>query len=422
MSIEALSDSARGEAGLRLVAPECYAKYGYPHALWKQLRATPGLPRFSPPGWPAFRPVTRHADIRAISKRPELFANGPTMTISKLEIESQRESGSFPQMETVINMDPPKHRAYRGVASAWFTPRALKRLDPVVDQIATQVVDGLGREGECDFIQSVASIYPLKIIARILGVPESDEPFILKVTNELFGSEDPEFQRSADRFENTKALFMDFYQYFDRILQDRRANPRDDLASVIANAVIDGQPMGPIETMGYCLITFTAGHETTRGAIGGGLAALIENPRERERWARNPDLTPLAIDEIVRLVTPVNTMARTVMADTEIAGEKLAKGERLVLFYASANRDETIFDAPEELRLDRNPNPHLAFGIGEHFCMGAHLARKTSGRLFRELVTRLESVEATGPTQRVASNLVPGIKHMPIRYRLRPAT
>jgi cytochrome P450 len=343
------------------------------------------------------------------------------MTISNSEIEAQRESGAFPQMETVINMDPPKHRAYRAVASPWFTPRALGRLDPVVDQIAKQVVDGLGREGECDFIQSVASIYPLKIIARILGVPESDEPFILKVTNELFGSEDPEFQRSADRLENTKSLFMDFYKYFNEIMEERRARPREDLASVIANAKIDGQPMGPIETMGYCLITFTAGHETTRGAIGGGLAQLLEHPRERERWARDPALTPLAIDEIMRLVTPVNTMARTVMADTEIAGEKLAKGERLVLFYASANRDEAIFDAPEDLRLDRHPNPHLAFGIGEHFCIGAHLARKTSGRLFRELVTRLEAVEATGPSQRVASNLVPGIKHLPIRYRIRPA-
>jgi hypothetical protein len=421
MELASLTQSQRGEFGLWLVEPASYAKRGYPHAEWAQLRAEPGLPRFEPPGWPAFRAVTRHADIRVISKQPELFTNTPSMVINDLEVENNRQNGGFMQMETVINMDPPKHRKFRAVASPWFTPRALSRLDTTVAGIARRVVDELGPEGECDFIARVASLYPLKIIARILGVPESDEPFILRLTNELFGSEDPEFRRSADRAEHTRSLFMEFYEYFNRVMQERRAKPREDLASVIANARIDGQPMGPIETMGYCLITFTAGHETTRGAIGGGLAALIANPGERERWAKDARMTPLAIDEIMRFVTPVNTMVRTVARDTEVCGQKLAAGERLVMFYASANRDAEVFDAPETLRLDRDPNPHLAFGIGEHFCMGAHLARKTSGTLFRELLSRLESVEQAGPSERVASNLVPGIKHLPIRYKLRPA-
>jgi cytochrome P450 len=421
MAIAVLTDPERAELGLHLVEPASYSERGYPHAEWAQLRAEPGLPRFEPPGWPAFRAVTRHADIRAISKLPELFGNVPTMVINELAIERQREGTGFMQMETVINMDPPKHRKFRAVASPWFTPRALSRIDALVRETARRVVDELGPEGECDFIARVASIYPLKLIARILGVPESDEPFILRVTNELFGSEDPEFRRSPDRGEHTRLLFMEFYQYFDRVMAERRARPREDLASVIANAKIDGQPMGPMETMGYCLITFTAGHETTRGAIGGGLAALIAHPGERERWAKDPRMTPLAIDEIMRFVTPVNTMARTVTRDTEICGQALTRGERLVLFYASANRDSEVFDAPDALRLDRDPNPHLAFGIGEHFCMGAHLARKTSGILFEELLSRLESVEQIGPEQRVASNLVPGIKHLPIRYRIRPA-
>jgi cytochrome P450 len=264
-------------------------------------------------------------------------------------------------------------------------------------------------------------MHPLKIIARILGVGEEDEPMILRLTNELFGSEDPEFKRdAADHLAAMTALFLDFRSYFTKVLDERRANPRDDLVSVFANAKVDGEPMGELQTLGYCLIAFTAGHETTRGAIGGGLQALLENPEQRERWAREPEITPLAIDEIVRFVTPVNHMVRTVARDYELRGQKLRAGEKLVLFYASANRDEEIFEAPEELRIDRYPNPHLGFGIGEHFCIGAHLARKTSGSLFKELVTRLESIELISEPERTASILVPGLKHMPIRYRIGP--
>ena len=192
-------------------------------------------------------------------------------------------------------------------------------------------------------------------------------------------------------------------------MEDRRAEPRDDLATLIANARIDGEPMGALETMSYCLITFTAGHETTRGGIGGGLHAMLQHPEVRERWAAHPELTPLAIDELIRYVTPVNTMMRTASRDYALRGQKIREGDRLVLFYASANRDEDVFPNPEEIQLDRSPNRHLAFGVGEHFCMGAHLARKTSGALFRELV---------GEPERTASNLVPGLKHLPIRYRL----
>ena len=405
--------------GRSLVDPACYASDGYPHALWTRLRNESPVQQFAPEGWPAFWAITKHADIREISKQPEIFLNEPGMTIVDSETLQRQQDGSAPQMKTIINMDPPEHRKFRAVASGYFTPRSLGRLDGLVDETARKVVDALGDEGECDFVTEVSSIYPLKVIARILGVPEEDEPFLLKVTNELFGSNDPEFQRSGDRQAHVRSLFMDFYQYFTKVMEDRRKRPTDDLASVIANAKVDGKPMGEIETLGHCLIVFTAGHETTRGAIGGGLEALIERPEQRERWAKDLSLTKLATDEIMRFVTPVNTMMRTAAADYELRGQTIRKGDRLVLFYASANRDEEAFDAPFELRLDRHPNPHLAFGIGEHFCLGAHLARKTSGRLFEELVKRLASVELVAPPQHVASNLVPGIKHMRIRYRMR---
>ncbi len=403
--------------GLRLIDPQGYAEHGYPHELWSRLRRESPVRFFEPPGWPSFWAITKHADIVEISKQPDIFLNEPGMTLTR---DRGEPSASQQPIRTVINMDPPEHRKYRAVARAFFSPRAVQQLDSLVADTARTLVDGLGAEGECDFVTEIASQHPLKIISRILGVPESDEPMILKLTNELFGTEDPEFQRSQDRLAGIREMFAEFWTYFMRVMEDRRTTPRNDLATVFANARIDGEPMREFETMGYCLVTFTAGHETTRGAIGGGFHALIENPALRERWAREPELTPRAVDEIVRFVTPVNHMVRTAKSDYELRGNKIRSGDRLVLFYASANRDEEVFEHPFEIQLDRHPNRHLAFGVGEHFCMGAHLARKTSGAIFRELVTRLESVEFAGEPERTASNLVPGFKHLPIRYRLAP--
>ena len=401
-----------------LVDPESYAERGYPHSEWSILRKEQPVCRFELEGWPDFWALTKHEHIVEVSKQPDIFLNAPGMTF----VPTPPEDAEEPPIRTIINMDPPEHREFRKVASPYFTPRAVEALDGLIKDTARKLVDDLGEAGECDFIAEIASLHPLKVIARILGVPESDEPFILKLTNELFGSADPEFQRDGDRLEAMKSLFMEFWTYFGEIMSDRRKNPRDDFASVIANATVNGKPMSELETMGYCLITFTAGHETTRGSIGGGLHALIEHPDQMRAWAKQPEGSRSAIDEVVRYVTPVNHMVRTAAADYELGGQTIQAGEKLVLFYASANRDEDVFDEPDQFKVDRNPNPHLGFGIGEHFCVGANLARKTSGTLFRELVTRIEDVELLGEPERVASNLVPGFKHMPIRYRLKKAT
>ncbi len=403
--------------GTRLVDPAAYAAHGYPYEEWAKLRRTSPVERFEPDGWPAFWAITGHKEIVEISRQPDLYLNGPGMTYVRNTME---RDGNPPQMKTIINMDPPEHRKHRKIASPFFTPRALSQLDGLVAQTARDLVDGLGSEGECDFINAIAAQHPLKVLASILGIPEEQEPLVLRLTNELFGSDDPELARGGDHEEAIRSLFVDFHSYFSQVIEDRRAHPTDDFASVIANATIDDQPMGPLETMGYCLITFTAGHETTRGAIGGGFMALIENPAERQRWAEDLSISARAIDEIVRYVTPVTHMVRTASEDTTLGGKRIRAGERLVLFYASANRDESVFESPDALQLDRYPNPHLAFGIGEHFCLGANLARKTSGAIFRELVSRLEHVEIVGPVERMASILVPGLKHLPIRYRLGP--
>jgi cytochrome P450 len=412
--------------GAHLVEPRSYMERGYPWAEWKELRREPKLQWFEPKGWMPFWAIVKHADIIEISKQPEIFLNAPGMTAIREEQWRAQQAGGAFQMRTIINMDQPDHRKFRKVASPYFTPRGLKRLDEIVHVSARELVDSLGREGECDFIRDVASLHPLRVLAHILGVPRADEPFILKLTNELFGAEDPEFQRGAmatpeQRQATMRALGLEFFTYFSKVMEARRAAPSDDLASVIANARVDGQPMNVVDTMGYCLIVFTAGHETTRGGIGGAMNALLENPAELAKWCADPSLEDTAIDEILRYVTPVNHMQRTAAADYTLRGQRIKQGDRLVLFYASANRDEEVFDRPDELHLDRDPNPHLAFGIGEHFCIGSHLARKTTSALYRELLPRLEHVERIGKPERTGSNLVPGLKHLPIRYRIRPA-
>ena len=267
----------------------------------------------------------------------------------------------------------------------------------------------------------VAVPHPLRILCTILGVPEADEANVLRLTQQLFAADDPEFKRSeADREEAFRNLGIEFLQYFGKIIADRRANPTDDLASVLANAQVDGARMGDVETLGYYLIVFTAGHDTTRNAIAGGMLALVGAPRRSSRRCARirPGASNDAVEEIVRWTTPVNFMMRTAACDYELGARKVRKGDRLVLYYASANRDEDVFEEPDRFRIDRHPNPHLGFGIGEHFCLGSHLARRSQRALFAELAARLDHVELAGPPERLAASFVAGVKHLPLRYRL----
>jgi hypothetical protein len=330
-------------------------------------------------------------------------------------------------MRVIIEMDPPEHRSYRQVTSPVFTPRAVKSLDAVVETSARELVDKLvaaadeSGVGACDFANDVAVAHPLRILSTMLGLPRESEPLILRLTNEAFGEDDPDLQRKAeDRQQATLALGIEFYQAFDKIIQDRRAKPTDDLASVLANATIDGKPMGMMETVGYYLITFTAGHDTTKNALVGGMRAFLENPDQLDQLKRHPELVDSAVEEIVRWTSPVNHMKRTLTEDYELRGQRMKAGDRLVLFYASANRDEEVFDDPFAFRIDRSPNRHLGFGIGEHFCLGANLARRSQRALWRELARRLEWVEPAGEPAQIYSAFVVGLKKLPMRYRVRP--
>jgi cytochrome P450 len=417
--------------GTELLDPQVYATHGYPHELWTRLRREAPVHWCEPIELVPFWAITRHAHICEISKQPDVFQSGNGIVPATKEVAerlARGERGPFDMMQTIITMDPPKHRKYRKVASPWFTPQALARIDDVVKASARRLVDRLydaqqNGEGTFDFVTEIAVQHPLRILCSILGIPEADEPLVLRLTQQLFAGEDPEFKRSeADRDEAFRALGIEFLQFFGKIIADRRANPSGDLAGVLANAEIDGARMGDLETLGYYLITFTAGHDTTRNSLAGGMLALVENRAEREKLYRDPEGRAAdAVEEIVRWTTPVNYMMRTAASDYELGDTKVRQGERVLLFYASANRDEDVFEAPFEFRIDRHPNPHLGFGIGEHFCLGSHLARRSQRALFSELVGRLEDVELAGPPQRLVASFVAGIKHLPLRYRLQPA-
>jgi len=411
--------------GFDLIDPASYARSGPPHDAWTALRRHSPVHRCEPRDYPPFWAITRHADICEISKRPDKFLSQPGIIHPRTSQIIDRSEG-VGAMRTIIEMDPPEHRSFRKVASSWFTPRAMNRIDAAVQASARDLVDTLaGRtgEGECDFARDVATAHPLRILATILGVPREEEPRILRLTNQLFGNEDAELQRPGeDRNQAIRELGLELYQLFAGIIEDRRKNPRDDLATVLANGKVDGEPMGPLETFGYYLITFSAGHDTTKNALAGGMHALLQNPDELARLRRDPGLVKAAVEEVVRWATPVNYMRRRAACDTEVGGRKIRKDDWLLLFYASANRDEDIFDDPFRFRIDRDPNPHVGFGYGEHFCLGSHLARRSQRALFAELARRLEHVELAGEPEWIQSSFVVGLKRLPIRYRIARGT
>ncbi|NQZ98475.1 MAG: cytochrome P450, partial [Myxococcales bacterium] len=346
-----------------LIIPRNYGVGGQPHDVWTQLREHAPVHRVETDEYEHFWAITRHADIMDISTKPEIFSNrvGPALMTREQVEERNRESGAFASMKTIIEMDPPEHRDFRKVASGFFTPRSIHRLDEIVTESAREQIDKLGEEGECDFVEMISQRHPLRVLSTLLGIDREDEETVLELTQQLFASEDPDLQRKGeDRKLATAEIGAEFFQLFNRIVEDRRANPRDDLASMLANAKLaNGEPMGPVETFGYYLIVFTAGHDTTRNAISGGMAALLANPEQLDLLCKHPDLTKTTVEEVIRWSSPVNYMRRTMLRDVELHGTTLRKGEHLVMFYASANRDDRVFERPFEFDITRHPNRHL---------------------------------------------------------------
>jgi cholest-4-en-3-one 26-monooxygenase len=362
--------------------------------------------------------VTRAADIVLASKQPELFRSGEPLTLDL--VPDDAEMAAFPP--TLIQMNPPKHGAYRQIVSKRFTPSALRRMHGDIEAIATSILDDIAtgsRVEEIDFVERVAAPLPIAVIGWLLGIPRPDWPRLYDWTNRVIGANDPEFQtQNASRQETARAGMLEVFQYFNAMVEDRRKTPRDDLVSAFVHAEVDGKPLPLGDVLAYCLIIVIAGNETTRNATSGGLLALLEHPDQLARLRRDPGLVDSAVEEMLRWSSPIIHFARRATRDTELGGKRIRAGERIALFYPSANRDEDLFDDPYRFDVARTPNRHLAFGIGQHFCLGAHVARLELQVIFRHLIQRLEHVELAGPVERLRSVLVGGVKHMPIRYRL----
>jgi cytochrome P450 len=409
------------EAGLSLADPAAYTDEDRLHQALTLLRRQAPVHRVEADGYGPFLAVTRHADVMEIERNNGLFINAPRPLLTTAEMEArQRQSAAEGiALRTLIHMDDPQHRVVRAIGADWFRPRAMRGLEVRIAELARRYVDRMADlAGECDFAAQVAVHYPLYVILSLLGLPESDFQRMLTLTQELFGGGDEERRRGATPEELLEPL-LDFFAYFQGITAARRAAPTGDLASAIANARVDGEYLSDIETASYYVIIATAGHDTTSSTIAGGLHALIQHPAELERLRSDPGLLPTAVDEMIRWVTPVKEFMRTATADTSVGGVPVAAGESLLLSYPSANRDEEVFDDPFLFDVGRDPNKHLAFGFGVHYCLGAALARMETRALFAELLPRLESVELTGRPEWVATTFVGGLKHLPIRYALK---
>ena len=409
-----------------LINASAYGQNGVPHELWTHLRKESPVYWYAQRGHTPFWAITKHEDIMEVSSQPDIFSNeaGGIIVLNEAQIQSFIEGGSgspLAQMKTIITMDPPEHRSYRKVASGYFTPRGVTNLDEIVKSSAAAIFDELPDEGEVDFIETIAQKHPLRVLATILGINEEQEERLLVITQELFGGEDPDMQRQGeDREAARKELGMEFYMLFDEIIKDRRACPRDDLATMLANAELaDGCPLGQLETLGYYLIVFTAGHDTTRNALSGAISAFLDHPDQFERLRQDPSLSKSAVDEIVRWTTPVNYMKRQAVQDYELRGQQIKAGEELALFYCSANRDEDVFEDPFTFDISRSPNRHLGFGWAEHYCLGAHLAKASMKALTEEMVRRIEWMEPNGERTFISSNFVVGLKTLPVKYKLK---
>ncbi len=398
-----------------LVDPARFARNGYPHAVWAKLRAEAPVAYFEPEGYEPFWAVTKHADIQYVASQPERFSNAHGLFIMPAGSPGQPS-------EMVVTLDPPRHGPMRRVAMRRFTPRAVRSRHEEIERITLEILDAVVASddpGEFDFVERIAAPLPIAVISWMLGVPQADWQLLFRWTNEVIGKDDPEFRGPGETPGQTiRRARGEMHAYLSALIEKRRRAPGDDIVSQLIGAEIDGAPLTEEQLLLYCELIVEAGNETTRNAISGGLLAFSEHRDQWEKLRAQPELLPDAAEEILRYVSPIIHFTRYATEDSEVRGVKIPAGEKVAIFFASGNRDEEVFEDPFAFRVDRRPNPHLAFGFGEHFCMGAHLARVELETIFRHLITRLDWFELAGPVERLNSNVNGGIKHLPVRCRL----
>ena len=390
---------------------DTYAK-GVPHADFTELRAHAPVSFHGEPGGRGFWVISKYSDVVDISKNPRDFSSARGGT----NIPDYAEEDLSQIQLLMVNMDPPQHARFRKLVARGFTPRIVQLMEPKiraeVDEILNEVI--AKGTGACDFVRDIAAELPLRVIAELLGVPREDRQKIFDWSNQLIGFDDPEFQTSI---EDARQSAMEIWMYANSLAEDRLDKDGTDLISVLINSEIDGEKLSEMEFDAFFLLLSVAGNETTRNALSGGMLALLQNPDQMALMRSNPELISQAVEETLRWVTPVNHFRRTVTRDLEVRGVPMKENDKVVIFYCSANRDEEVFADPFKFDITRNPNPHLAFGVGEHFCMGASLARLEMRILFEQLIARMDDIELAGDVRLLRSNFINGIKTMPITFR-----
>jgi cytochrome P450 len=406
-------------ATLDVFSPEAYLDEAEVARRCKDLRAIGPVLWVEQEPYRPFWAVLRRDAIMEVERDGATWLAGPRQTLIPRDIEdaiiAQWGVRTGP-VRTLLDMDGADHRAHRNLTQSWFNSRFLNQLRARMADLAREYVDKLAAlGGECEFIEEIAVPYPLIMITSILGLPDSDAQLVLRLTQELFGAQDPERQRSGEYGQD---VVMEFFGYLASVVAERRKEPRDDLMSVVANATLHGEPLSDMDTLSYGMLLAAAGHDTTSSSVGVGMMQLARNPEQFALLRADPDLIPLAAQEMFRWATPVRHFLRTAAVDTELSGQAIKAGESVCLMYLSGNRDEQAFPDPDVFRVDRSPNRHVAFGYGAHHCLGRILAEMEVEALFREIAARVEHVELAGPTEWVKTNHTGGLKQLPIRYRM----
>ena len=404
---------------------------GVPHEAFKLLRdEAPVYLHPEPNDGPGFWVLTRYHDIEKVSQDWAGYSSAHGVVgMSESEYGGQAGGGSQTegQPETdgapqsiggvelmMLNMDPPRHTKLRKLVNTGFTMARINKLEPAVRQVTTKILDEAAPRGECDFVTEMAAELPLQVIAELIGIPQEDRQKIFEWSNRMIGSQDPEYAVSPDATMNAA---IEMYAYAEKLAGDRRANPRDDLISILIDAEVDGDKLSQLEIDVFFLLLAVAGNETTRNLISGGMVAFFDYPDQWARLVDDPSLMPTAVEEMLRWVSPVMYFRRAAMSDTEIRGQQIKKDDKVTLWYISANRDDEVFEDPDHFDVGRSPNLHLAFGAGgPHNCLGLSLARLEIKVMFEELIRRMPDIQRAGPTQRLRSNFISGIKHLPVKF------
>ncbi len=392
---------------VELYNPDVYVN-GVPHEAFRLLRKEAPVHFQKEPNGRGYYAITKYDDIVNISKNPKTFSSYHGTNIEEYPPEALDAVRML-----MVNMDPPQHNKFRKLASVAFTPRVVKALEPHIRERTQKILQEVQEKRDVDIVANMAGELPLQVICDLGGVPQADRHLIFNWSNRLIGFDDPEFQTS---FEDGTMAAAEVWQYANQLAEDRKGKTGDDFVTLLVNAEVDGNRLTEMEFDAFFLMLMVAGNETTRNLISGGLLALLENPAEQARLVKDPSLVPSAVEEMLRWVTPVMYFRRTTTTDVEIRGTKIKQGEKVVMYYPSANRDEDVFTDPYKFDVGRTPNEHLAFGTGQHFCLGASLARLEIRIMFEELLKRLPKFELTGKARRLRSNFINGYKEIPARF------